>query len=189
LYLRIGLIGIGPAFYTETNKHFVQKRQWISEADFVNGLALAQLLPGATYASITVYIGYILRGPAGAIITFFAFLLTSFVMMLVLSKIYFVFGALPQFEGLFKGVAVVVAGILPHAVFEISKSSVTDWRGLGIAIGAVVLLVVAVQLARHSLKDVPSVFIALAVFLALRFGKINVVWVVLGGTAVYWLWG
>jgi chromate transporter len=141
LYLRIGLTGIGPAFYTETNKHLVKGRRWIREEDFVNGLALAQLLPGATYVSMTVYIGYKLRGIAGALTSFFAFLLPSFGIMMLLSYIYFSFGSLPQIGILFKGVAVIVAGLLPHAVLEIGKSAVTDWRGGIVAMGAVAVMV------------------------------------------------
>lgn len=140
LYLRIGLTGIGPAFFTETNKHLVKGRRWIREEDFVNGLALAQLLPGATYVSLTVYIGYKLRGIAGALTSFFAFLLPSFGIMMLLSYIYFTFGSLPQIGILFKGMAVIVAGLLPHAVLEIGKSAVTDWRGGLIAIGSVGLM-------------------------------------------------
>lgn len=141
LYLRIGLTGIGPAFYTETKKHLVKGLRWISEEDFVNGLALAQLLPGATYVSLTVYIGYRLRGIGGAVASFFAFLIPPFGIMLLLSYIYFAFGSLPQIGILFKGVAVVVAGLLAHAVLEIGKSAVTDWRGGIIALGAVGVMV------------------------------------------------
>ena len=68
LYLRIGLTGFGPAMAAETKKNIVKKRKWISEEEFLNGLALAQLLPGATFVSLTVYIGYRLRGISGALI-------------------------------------------------------------------------------------------------------------------------
>jgi len=141
LYLRIGFTGIGPAFFTETKKHLVKGRRWISEEDFINGLALAQLLPGATYVSLTVYIGYKLRGIAGAVTSFFAFLLPPFGIMMLLSYIYFTFGSLPQIGILFKGVAVVVAGLLAHAVLEIGKSVVTGWRGGIVALGAVGVMV------------------------------------------------
>ncbi|MFT8316467.1 MAG: chromate efflux transporter [Clostridium sp.] len=141
MYLRIGLTGIGPSFFTETNKHLVKDRHWISEEDFINGLALAQLLPGATYVSLTVYIGYKLRGIAGAFTSFFAFLLPPFGIMMMLSYIYFAFGSLPQISILFKGVALIVAGLLPYAVIEIGKSTVTDWRGWIIAIGVIGVMV------------------------------------------------
>ncbi|AGK96368.1 chromate efflux transporter [Clostridium pasteurianum] len=141
LYLRIGLTGIGPSFFTETNKYLVKDRRWISEEDFINGLALAQLLPGATYVSLTVYIGYKLRGTSGAFTCFFAFLLPPFGIMMLFSYIYFYLGSLTQISIIFKGVALILAGLLPYALMEIRKSTVTDYRGWIIAIGAAGLMV------------------------------------------------
>lgn len=73
LYLKIGFTGFGPALATETKKHLVKGQKWLSEEDFVNGMALAQLLPGATFVSLTVYVGYKIRGIAGALTCFSLF--------------------------------------------------------------------------------------------------------------------
>ena len=100
-------------------------------------MALAQLLPGATFVSLTVYIGYKLRGIAGALTCFFAFLLPPFGLMLSLSYLYFTYGSVQDVDILFKGMSVVVAGLVAHAVVEIGKSAVTDLQGLGIALAAV----------------------------------------------------
>lgn len=137
IYLKIGLTGFGPALAAETQKHLVKNHKWISEEDFVNGLALAQLLPGATWVSLTVYVGYKIRGIVGALTCFFAFLLPPFGIMLLLSYIYFTYGSAPDVDSLFKGMAVVVAGLVAHAVVEIGKSAVTDWKGVGIALASV----------------------------------------------------
>lgn len=137
MYLTIGLTGFGPALAVETKKHLVKRLKWISEEDFVNGLALAQLLPGATWVSLTVYVGYKIRGITGALTCFFAFLLPPFGLMLLLSYLYFTYGSVPDVDILFKGMAVVVAGLVAHAVVEIGKSAVTDWKGVGIAFAAV----------------------------------------------------
>lgn len=137
IYFKIGLTGFGPALAAETKKYIVRKHELISEEDFVNGLALAQLLPGATWISLTVYIGYRIRGVIGALTSFFAFLLPPFVIMLLLSHIYFTYGSLPDVSLLFKGMAVVVAGLVANAVVEIGKSALTDWKGVAIALVSV----------------------------------------------------
>ena len=49
------------------------------------------------------------------------------------------------------------------------------------------MVVVVIGLARYSLVDTPSVAVALATFRTLRLGKLDTVWVILGGTAAYWL--
>ena len=137
VYLRVGLTGFGPALAAETKKHLVKGRNWVSEEDFVNGLALAQMLPGATFVSLTVYVGYKIRGVAGALTSFFAFLLPPFSLMLFLSYAYFSYGSLPQISLLFQGMAVVVAGLVANAVIDISKSTVTDIKGIGVAAGSI----------------------------------------------------
>jgi chromate transporter len=136
IYLTIGLTGFGPALAVETKKHLVKKLHWISEEDFINGLALAQLLPGATWVSLTVYVGYKIRGIAGALTCFFAFLLPPFGIMLLLSYTYFTYGAVPDINILFKGMAVVVAGLIAHAVVEIGTSAITDGKGIVIALSS-----------------------------------------------------
>ncbi len=134
LYLRIGLTAFGPAMAAETKKNIVKKRKWISEEEFLNGLALAQLLPGATFVSLTVYIGYKLRGIAGALLSFLAFLLPSFFLMALLSYFYFGYGNLPLVSVLFKGVAAIVVGLVANATWEIGTSAITDLKGLAIAL-------------------------------------------------------
>ena len=137
VYLLIGFTGFGPALAAETRKHLVKERKWLSEEDFLNGLALAQMLPGAIFASLTVYVGYKIRGIAGALTSFFAFLLPPFSLMLLLSYVYFTYGSLPSISVLFQGMAVVVAGLVANAVIDIGKSTVTDIKGIGIAAGSV----------------------------------------------------
>jgi len=136
LYLKIGMTGLGPAFLVETQQQLVKKLRLLSEQDFINGLALAQLLPGATYVSLTVYLGFKLRGIKGAVVSFFAFLLPSFIVMLLLSMVYFSFGARPIVHVLFTGMTVVMAGLLPYTSLNIAKSVLSGWRdGLLFAFG------------------------------------------------------
>ena len=140
VYLKIGVTGFGPALAAETKKHLVNDRKWLSEEDFLNGLALAQMLPGAIFASLTVYVGYKIRGFAGAVTSFFAFLLPPFLLMLLLSYVYFVYNALPEVSILFQGMAVVVAGLVTSAVIDIGKTTVTDFKGLIVASAAAGLM-------------------------------------------------
>ena len=134
IYLKIGFTGFGPTLAGETKKHLVNRLKWLSEEDFVNGLALAQLLPGATWVSLTVYVGYKIRGIVGALTCFFSFILAPFCIMLLLSYIYFTYGSVADVSILFKGMAVVVVGLVAHAVIEIGKSAITDYKGIVIAL-------------------------------------------------------
>lgn len=74
----MGFTAFGPAMMAETKKNIVKKKKWITEEEFLNGLALGQLIPGATFVSLSVYIGYRLRGITGAVTSFLRFLLPPF---------------------------------------------------------------------------------------------------------------
>jgi chromate transporter len=138
VYFLIGLIGFGPALAAEMKRRLVEERHWLSETDFLNGLALSlsQMLPGATFVSLTVYGGYKLRGIAGALISFFSFLVSPFAIMLFLSYIYFTYGALPAVSLLFRGVAVVVTGLVAQAVLSVGKPVVTDSKAVLVTLAA-----------------------------------------------------
>jgi chromate transporter len=44
----------------------VERRRWMDAKAFSEGLALCQLIPGATLTQVISYMGLILRGPGGA---------------------------------------------------------------------------------------------------------------------------
>jgi chromate transporter len=139
-YFIIGSVGFGPAIAAETKKRLVKNLKWISEREFVNGLALGNILPGATFVSLTVYIGYRLRGVMGAITSFFGLLITPFFIMLLLSYAYFTYGALSGINIFFKIIVVVTVGLIANAVIEIGKSAIKDWIGIFIALATFAIM-------------------------------------------------
>jgi len=126
LYVLIGLTGFGATLAAETRKRLVQNEPWLKEEDFVNGLSLAQLLPGATFVNLAVYVGYRLRGMTGALTSFLAILLMPFTLMLLLAHIYFSYHSVEMVSSLFKGTIVVIVGVIANAVIELSRATVRD---------------------------------------------------------------
>lgn len=63
-----------------------EKRGWISEADYKEGMAIAQLMPGPLAAQLAIYLGSVhYRGVLGATLVGLAFVLSSFLMVVALS--------------------------------------------------------------------------------------------------------
>jgi chromate transporter len=60
--------------------------------------------------------------------------------MVLLSHLYFSFGSLPQISLFFKGLSVVVAALVLHAVIEIGKSGIFDFRSVIIAVAAAIII-------------------------------------------------
>lgn len=138
--LLIGILGFGPTMISETKKRIFQEQRWLDEEELSNGLALAQLLPGATYVSLTAYVGYKICGTLGSVIAVIGFLLPPFAMMMGLSYAYFTFGNLPQVSLLLQGLAVIVAALLCNAIIEIAKSAMTDVKTIAIMAAAIVMV-------------------------------------------------
>ena len=60
-FLKLGTIGFGGpvALVGYMHRDLVEYRKWISEDDYKEGLALAQLAPGPLAAQLAIYLGYV----------------------------------------------------------------------------------------------------------------------------------
>src|SRR4029078_1664831 len=89
-FLRLGTFGFGGpiALAGYMQRDLVERRQWFSKADYLEGLAMAQLAPGPLAAQLAIYLGWIRAGTMGATLVSIAFILPSFLMVLVLSAVY-----------------------------------------------------------------------------------------------------
>src|SRR5467141_2564011 len=85
-FLRLGTFGFGGpvALVGYMHRDLVERRGWISESDYKEGLALAQLMPGPLAAQLAIYLGYVHYGVVGATVAGVAFVLPSFLMVLAL---------------------------------------------------------------------------------------------------------
>ena len=82
-FFKLGYSGFGGpvALIGYMHSDLVEKRKWITEDDYKEGLALAQLAPGPLAAQLAIYIGYIHFRIIGATLTGLAFILPSFLMV------------------------------------------------------------------------------------------------------------
>src|SRR6187397_910939 len=89
-FIQLGTIGFGGpvALVGYMHRDLVERRKWISETDYREGLALAQLAPGPLAAQLAIYLGYVHYRIAGATLAGLAFVLPSFVMVLALGWAY-----------------------------------------------------------------------------------------------------
>src|SRR5262245_44927886 len=89
-FLRLGTYGFGGpvALVGYMHRDLVERRGWISDAEYREGLALAQLAPGPLAAQVAIYLGYVHYGVLGATLVGIAFVLPSFLMVLALGWAY-----------------------------------------------------------------------------------------------------
>jgi chromate transporter len=74
-FLRLGTFGFGGpiALAGYMQRDLVERRHWISEQDYKEGLALAQLAPGPLAAQLAIYLGWARGGLVGATLVAIAF--------------------------------------------------------------------------------------------------------------------
>src|SRR5438128_2385178 len=124
-FLRLGTFGFGGpiALVGYMQRDLVETRRWISTKDYKEGLALAQLAPGPLAAQLAIYLGWIGYGVRGATAVAIAFVIPSFVMVLVLSALYLRFGGLSWMQGAFYGIGAAVIAIIGRSVYKLTKST------------------------------------------------------------------
>jgi len=70
VWWRIGVLSFGgpAAQIALMHKEIVEKRQWLSEAQFLNALSFCMLLPGPEAMQLATYAGWRLHGTLGGLI-------------------------------------------------------------------------------------------------------------------------
>ena len=124
----------GPAIAQHLKKAVVKEYGWLKEPEFMKGLALCQMTPGATFVMLSTYIGYRLRGIWGALTCAVAFVTPAFLLLLILSAFYFRFGDLWYMKSLFKGLGAIVVAIVLNALMNFGKPLLKDWKAVLIAV-------------------------------------------------------
>jgi chromate transporter len=124
--LRLGTLGFGGpvALAGYMHRDLVDERKWISEADYKEGLALAQLMPGPLAAQLAMYLGYVHYRIVGATLVGVAFVLPSFLMVVALGFAYVRYGGLGWMQAVFYGVGAAVIGIIAMSACKLTARSV-----------------------------------------------------------------
>ncbi|QHV94033.1 chromate transporter [Spirosoma endbachense] len=144
-FLKLGTFGFGgpPALVSAMYRDLVQDRRWIDEADYREGVALAQLAPGPLAAQLAIYLGYVHYGVLGATFVGVAFVLPSFLMVLALGWAYVRFGGLPWMQAMFYGVGAAVIGLIAIGTYKLTTKTVAkDGLSWGLFIVSAVVTVV-----------------------------------------------
>jgi chromate transporter len=124
-------------------RDLVEKRGWISEADYKEGMAIAQLMPGPLAAQLAIYLGYVHYRIVGATLVGLAFVLPSFLMVVALGAAYAAYGGIGWMQSVFYGVGAAVIGIIAMSAYKLTTKNIGKDKLLW-AIFAVSLLVTVV---------------------------------------------
>ena len=105
-------------------RDLVEKRGWITEADYKEGMAIAQLMPGPLAAQLAIYLGYVHYRVLGATLVGLAFVLPSFLMVVALGVAYTAYGGIGWMQSVFYGVGAAVIGIIAMSAYKLTTKNI-----------------------------------------------------------------
>jgi chromate transporter len=120
----LGTAGFGGPIALAGNmqRDLVERHKWISQQDYLEGLALAQLAPGPLAAQLAIYLGWVRARILGATLVGVAFVVPSFVMVIGLAALYVRLGG-AWIQGVFYGVGAAVIAIMLRSVIKLGKAT------------------------------------------------------------------
>lgn len=142
-------------------RDLVERRRWVSEAEYKEGMALAQLMPGPLAAQLAIYLGYVHHRVLGATLVGIAFVLPSFFMVVAIGAAYRVYGGISWMQAVFYGVGASVIGIIAMSAYKLTTKNI----GKDMLLWAIFLVSAAVTVITKS----------------------EVIWLFLGSGVLVWL--
>lgn len=128
VFLRFGFTAFGgPAAHIAMMRHeMVERRKWVSQAQFIDLLGIANIIPGPTSTEMCIYLGYLRAGWPGLILGGACFILPAMAIVLALAWAYVTYGQLPQVSWLFYGIQPVVVAIVAQAIWSLGRTILKD---------------------------------------------------------------
>ena len=162
-FVKLGTIGFGGpvALVGYMYRDLVERRRWIGDEDYREGLTLAQLMPGPLAAQLAMYLGYVDYRIMGATVAGVVFVLPSFLMVIAIGWAYLRFGGLPWMQAVFYGVGAAVIGIIAISACKLTTKNIGRDKLLW------------------------AIYLATAAFTV--WSESESVWVFLGGGVLVWL--
>jgi chromate transporter len=127
IFLRIGSVAFGGfmALVSVIETEVVERRKLLRHEDMLDGISLANLLPGPLAVNVVAYVGYRLRGGRGALAAATGVLLPSFLLLLVLTELYFRFGDVATLTAVFAGITPAIAAVIGSVAWRMGGKNLT----------------------------------------------------------------
>ncbi len=147
VFLKVGTIAFGgpAAHLAMMEEEFVRRRQWITEAEFLDRLATANLIPGPSSTEVAIFVGQLKRGWRGLIVAGCCFIIPAALIVSVIACAYVRFGSLPKAEGILYAIKPAVVAIVIQALGKLGRKGVRTALLAVIAVLAAVLSLLGVS--------------------------------------------
>jgi len=126
VFLKLGTIAFGgpAAHLAMMEEEFVRRRRWITYAEFLERLAMANLIPGPSSTEVAIFVGQLKRGWRGLIVAGCCFIIPAAVIVSLIAWAYVRFGALPKVEGVLSAIKPAVVAIVVQALGKLGRTGI-----------------------------------------------------------------
>jgi chromate transporter len=138
-------------------RELVDKRRWLTRAQFVEDWAVAQVLPGPNVVNLVIMLGDRYFGWRGALAALAGMLLIPLLLVLGMAAVYNSFAHLPMMQGALRGMGAAAAGLIGAAAIKMMAG-----------------------LKGNALGTLANVALIALTFIAVGLLRIPLIWVVLG---------
>ena len=177
-FLKLGTLGFGGpvALVGYMQRDLVEQRKWLTEDEYKEGLALAQLAPGPLAAQLGIYIGFVHYRLLGATLIGLAFVLPSFMMVVLLGMAYKLYSGLPWMQAVFYGVGAAVIGIICISAYKLTIKSISKLNASAIKSNWLLWVFYLVGIVVTALTQREEVLLFIATGLIYMFIKAPPTW-------------
>ncbi|MBI3966034.1 MAG: chromate transporter [Chloroflexi bacterium] len=130
----VGLTSFGGGRSAYFHDSLVFRRKWFSDEEFLETLAVTQILPGPTFFNMSVFFGQRLSGPLGALLAAVLILGPGACLMLVLSHFYFSGLDLPGTTAVFKGIGAAAVALSLATTLRVARRAAQARGGAALAL-------------------------------------------------------
>lgn len=136
VFLKLGTIAFGgpAAHLAMMEEEFVRRRKWISQDEFLDRQATANLIPGPSSTEVAIFIGQLKRGWPGLIVAGCCFIIPAAAIVSAIAWGYLRFGSLPRVEGILYAIKPAVVAIVIQALGNLARTGVRTPRLAVIAV-------------------------------------------------------
>jgi len=153
VFSRLGMFAYGgpAAHIAMMQEEVVQRRQWMSEQEFLDLVGVTNLIPGPNSTEMAIHCGYIRAGTPGLLLAGICFIFPAVLITGLIAWFYAQYGALPNIEPFFFGIKAAVIVIIGNAVISLGRKAVNSRK----------LAVLGLLAAILSLLGLPAVAVIL----------------------------
>ncbi len=139
-------------------RELVEKKRWMTNDEFVEDWAVAQIMPGPNVVNLSIMIGERYFGWRGAVAALAGMLTFPLILVLLLAVVYAQFASQPAVAGALRGMGAVAAGLIAGMGLKLSSTLRKHPLGLAVCVGLVAVTVIAMAVLRWPLFwTLPSV--------------------------------